>query len=136
LNKDLVKKILFFVKDNSFKTIFLYFPHNTEPDVTSLLEKKLIGVRFALPRIIDKKKMDFFLWEKEDKLVLNKFSIKEPKEVASKKLLPDEKTLLLVPSVALDRRGSRLGMGGGYYDRYLEKNKSGIKAGCVFFWFF
>ncbi len=39
--------------------------------------------------------------------------------------------LILIPAVACDRRGYRLGYGGGFYDRWLP-NSTGLKVGIVF----
>lgn len=76
--------------------------------------------------------MDFFSWKKEDLLIPNKFGIKEPNQESAKIIKPDKKTLIIIPSVGLDKKGNRLGMGAGYYDRYLEKHTKGITLGCVF----
>ena len=49
-------------------------------------------------------------------LKLNKYGIPEPEKI--KKVFPD---IILVPLVAFDNRLYRIGYGGGYYDRYIEK---------------
>jgi 5-formyltetrahydrofolate cyclo-ligase len=43
--------------------------------------------------------------------------------------------LILIPAVACDRRGYRLGYGGGFYDRWLP-NSTGFKAGIIFYDFY
>ena len=60
--------------------------------------------------------MNFFEWSNNDPLAINKFGIPEP--VSKKKKFPD---ILLVPIVAYDKNLNRIGYGGGFYDRYLEK---------------
>lgn len=87
---------------------------------------------FALPVVKEKYEMDFFLWEKKSDLMVNRFGIKEPKPDEKNKVIPDQKTLVLVPSVALDKKGNRLGMGLGYYDRYFAKYPKACKVGVVF----
>ena len=74
--------------------------------------------------------MNFYSWSRNDPLKLNKFGIPEP--VSSKIFYPD---ILLVPLVAYDSSLNRLGYGGGYYDRYIEKIekiKKAIKIGLAF----
>ena len=74
--------------------------------------------------------MNFCRWSSQDPLQINKFGIPEP--ISSKILYPD---LLLVPLVAFDSRLNRLGYGGGFYDRYIEKVekiKQVIKIGLAF----
>ena len=74
--------------------------------------------------------MDFFKWSNNDPLKINQFGIPEP--TSSKKIYPD---ILLVPLVAYDNHLNRLGYGGGFYDRYIEKIekiKKIIKIGLAF----
>ena len=74
--------------------------------------------------------MNFYNWSINDPLKINKFGIPEP--LGSKIIYPD---ILLVPLVAYDGHLNRLGYGGGYYDRYiekLEKIKKVIKIGLAF----
>ena len=60
--------------------------------------------------------MNFYEWNYENPLAINKFGIPEP---TSKKIIyPD---ILLVPMVAFDRNLNRLGYGGGFYDRFIKK---------------
>ena len=73
--------------------------------------------------------MDFYLWSTKNFLKLNKFGIPEPEQI--KKVLPD---IILVPLVAFDDRLYRIGYGGGYYDRYIEKlsnKKNLLKIGIA-----
>jgi 5-formyltetrahydrofolate cyclo-ligase len=83
-----------------------------------------------LPAIKKNNQMDFFKWSNNDPLKINQFGIPEP--TSSKKIYPD---ILLVPLVAYDNHLNRLGYGGGFYDRYIEKIekiKKVIKIGLAF----
>jgi len=60
--------------------------------------------------------MDFYSWSTKSLLKLNKYGIPEPEQI--KKVFPD---IMLVPLVAFDKRLYRIGYGGGYYDRYIDK---------------
>ena len=60
--------------------------------------------------------MNFFEWTNKDPLKINKYGIVEP--ILGKKIYPD---IIFVPLVAYDDDLNRLGYGGGFYDRYLEK---------------
>ena len=62
--------------------------------------------------------MDFFEWSFKDPLAIGRIGIPEP--IPKKKIYPD---ILLVPLVAFNKYKFRLGYGGGYYDRYIEKIK-------------
>ena len=115
---DLVKFISFLkINKLNFKSIGGYYPSNYEIDdldILDLLEKK--NFKVSLPIIKKDNQMNFYSWSRNDPLKINKFGIPEP--VSSKISYPD---ILLVPLVAYDRSLNRLGYGGGYYDRYIEK---------------
>lgn len=70
--------------------------------------------------------MDFIHWLGEESLELSPFGIPEPEFTPQARLLSGEglaapDTLILVPALAFDRQGFRLGYGGGYYDRLLSR---------------
>ena len=126
-------KLISFLKIDklNLKSIGGYYPSNYEIDdldILDLLEKKNFQV--SLPIIKKDNQMNFYSWSRNDPLKINKFGIPEP--VSSKIFYPD---ILLVPLVAYDVNLNRLGYGGGYYDRYIErieKIKKIIKIGLAF----
>ena len=84
----------------------------------------------SLPVIKENNQMNFFQFSINDPLKINKFGIPEP--VSAKIINPD---ILLVPLVSFDNKLNRLGYGGGFYDRYIEKIekvKKVIKIGLAF----
>ena len=99
------------------KCIGGYFPVNYEIDDLEILKKlKKKKYQISLPVIKKNFDMDFYRWSFDDPLKINKYGIPEP---FSKKLIyPD---ILLVPLVAFDKNLNRLGYGGGYYDRVIDK---------------
>ena len=112
-------KFISFLKidKSNLKIIGGYYPSNYEIDdlaILDLLEKK--NFKVSLPIIKKDNQMNFYSWSRNDPLKINKFGIPEP--VSSKIFYPD---ILLVPLVAYDSSLNRLGYGGGYYDRYIEK---------------
>ena len=108
-----------------------YYPSNFEIDdleILEFLEKQ--NCKISLPIIKKNNQMDFFKWSKNDPLKINKYGIPEP--VSSKIFYPD---ILLIPLVSYDDNLNRLGYGGGFYDRYIEKIekiKNVIKIGIAF----
>jgi len=75
------------------------------------------GHPLALPAITVKgEALRFHRWQPDDALALHAFGVEEPHPTAEI-VIPD---ILLVPLLAFDASGHRLGYGGGYYDRTLE----------------
>lgn len=103
------------------RTIFLFLGVGTEPDTARLFAPLLEqGKRIALPRMLPGRQMEVRLYCPERPLVKHPFGISEPDEGCP--LIPAQGIdLALVPALCYDRRGFRLGMGGGYYDRWLER---------------
>jgi len=126
-------KFISFLKINklNLKIVGGYYPSNYEIDdldILDLLEKNFFKV--SLPIIKKDNQMNFYGWSRNDPLKINKFGIPEP--LSSRIFYPD---ILLVPLVAYDSSLNRLGYGGGYYDRYMEKIekiKKVIKIGLAF----
>ena len=115
----------------SKKIIGGYYPVNFEIDDLGLL-KKFIKNKFkiSLPVIKKNFKMDFYAWSFSDPLKINKYGIPEPE--TKNIVYPD---VLLIPLLAFDKNLNRLGYGGGYYDRLIEKlskKKNIIKIGLAF----
>lgn len=103
------------------KTLFLFCGTGTEPDTTRLFSPLLEqGKRLCLPRMMPGRQMDVRQYCPERPLVRHAYGILEPDE-SCPLVDPHEIDLVLVPSLCYDRRGFRLGMGGGYYDRWLPR---------------
>jgi 5-formyltetrahydrofolate cyclo-ligase len=66
----------------------------------------------------------------QNEIVPGKFRVREPKS-SCVKIPPDKIGLALVPGVAFDLRGNRLGRGRGFYDRLLAEVR-GVKCGIAF----
>ena len=94
-----------------------YYPVNFEVDDLTLLRKlKKNRYIISLPVIKKNFQMDFYKWSFSDPLKVNKYGIPEPE--TKNIVYPD---ILLIPLVAFDGNLNRLGYGGGYYDRLIEK---------------
>ena len=116
-----LSRIISTIKKKKIKNPLIggYYPVNYEIDCIEILnffEKK--NYTISLPIIGKNNSMEFYKYSFKDELYLNKYGIPEPKK---KKIVhPD---VLFVPLVGFDERLYRLGYGGGYYDRYLNKLK-------------
>ncbi|MBR2356757.1 MAG: 5-formyltetrahydrofolate cyclo-ligase [Lentisphaeria bacterium] len=114
-------------------TVVGYATDGNEVDVRSVLENALIvGKKIALVRY-DKTRKSYDpveITSFQEDLEVAKFGLLEPKADLPKAVL-SEKSLWLVPAVAFDRKGTRLGRGGGFYDRMLTEYP-GRKVGVFY----
>ena len=95
-----------------------YYPSSFEVNTLRLFEIKLINkLEIFLPVINENNTMHFHKWKKNDILKINQFGMLEP-ALLSGHIVPD---IMLVPLLAYDNQNNRLGYGGGFYDRYLNK---------------
>lgn len=115
-------------------SIGIYYPIGSEVNTFeiikySLATKKTIG----LPRIIDSNRILFFKIMENSfddiKITKGKYGILENSMSDS---IIEEMDLLIVPGIAFDLQGNRIGYGKGYYDRFLSKRKANYIIGLAF----
>lgn len=106
-----------------------YCSIRSEVDTRELNQRILAdGKQLFLPRTdAEKKTMCFYKVEDLKKLKKGNFGVPEPKgseaveQVMESGAYSKEKILMVMPGVAFDEKGYRLGYGGGFYDRYLQR---------------
>ena len=121
------KKFLKFLEKKNIRSKIIggYYPFNYELDSLNILEgleKKNYVI--SLPKVGKNNMMNFFQWSLQDPLQINKYGI--PETISKKKVNPG---VLLVPLVAFDKQLNRLGYGGGFYDRLIQKIEK--KMNCL-----
>ena len=113
--------------------VLLYASKGQEVDTRPLMESLLSGGVGLVVPIIEKETRTLRLSFVNDLSVLvgSTFSVPEPigNEIPARE---DEIGAVVVPLIAFDRTGHRLGYGAGYYDRFLSKNPGLIKIGVAF----
>lgn len=106
---------------------YLAFGHeiNIDQYLFSMLQEKKV----AVPLIVDSEKhlLEMVALDDYDDLKIGRYNIREPKNISS--VLPRDLAVILVPGLAFDRTGGRLGLGAGYYDRYLQEATNAVKIG-------
>lgn len=102
-----------------------YFPIQNEVSLLPLMEwMDEIGLLYALPKVIhyDNRDMIFVACTLRDPMQKNSFGIFEP--ITSEAVEPN---ILIIPALAVDSSGIRIGYGHGYYDKYISKLRSSGK---------
>lgn len=100
------------------KTVYGYMPYNQEVRTVPILEQALAdGKRVAVPKVYGEE-MRFIYVTDFDGMEKSDFGIPEP--VSDGPVADDPTALVLMPGLAFDKDGHRVGYGGGFYDKFLE----------------
>ena len=109
-----------FVQSDAYKnakTIYGYLPYNQEVRTIPMLEQALRdGKRVAVPKVYGEE-MKFLYLDDLTKVEKGYAGIPEP--IADGPVADDETALVLMPGLAFDPQGHRIGYGGGFYDKFL-----------------
>ena len=100
------------------KSIYGYMSYNQEVRTLPILEQALRdGKRVAIPKCYGPEMR--FIWMEDLSQTAPNRGIPEP--IADGPLADDPDALVLMPGMAFDRAGHRIGYGGGYYDKFLAQ---------------
>lgn len=116
---------------NSCTRIALYRAMPDEVDLSPLLDKYLHDKTLLIPRVEGDDLINFYRYEPDTLEVSQDYHIEEPTAAASTAYDPADIELILVPGLAFDRSGMRLGRGKGYYDRYFVRCPQAIRLAVV-----
>ena len=101
------------------KTIYGYLPYNQEVRTVPMLLRALAdGKRVAVPKVYGDEMKFIYL---DDFSAVEKGYAGIPEPVADEPVADDETALVLMPGLAFDPQGHRIGYGGGFYDKFLAK---------------
>ncbi len=104
------------------KTVYGYLPYNQEVRTTPMLEQALKdGKRVAVPKVYGEE-MRFIFMEDLSQVEKSDMGILEP--IADGPVADDPHALVLMPGLAFDSQGHRIGYGGGFYDKFLAAEPS------------
>ena len=125
------EKLLTLPEYEKAQNVFLYHSFKSEADTLYLIDEtiKRKGIVF-LPRVQSRIKMSFYGIRDRRELVKNGYGILEPLPAGNEEKTPG---LFIIPLVAYDKEGHRIGYGGGYYDRYLVSFKGRVPIAAMAF---
>ena len=99
------------------KTIYGYLPYNQEVRTVPMLEQALKdGKRVAVPKVYGDEMKFLYL---DDLTKVSKGYAGIPEPIADGPVADDTTALVLMPGLAFDPQGHRIGYGGGFYDKFL-----------------
>lgn len=118
---------------SSADTVMMYCAAGSEVITESLMEKALSdGKTICLPAVLSKTDMDAFIPAGTKSFRTGSFGITEPDPGKCTRVDPKSIDLIILPCVSFDSEGTRLGMGGGYYDRYLKRAPGAYTVAAAF----
>ena len=107
------------------ETVMIYSPIHHEVDLMPLITT-FSDKKFLLPVVQSETEMVACCYTKP--LKKGKFGILEPQSEP----FSDHIDMILVPGLAFDKNGNRIGQGGGFYDRFLKKHPASLKIGVCY----
>lgn len=117
------------------QSLYIFMSFGSEVDTIRIINEALNqGKKLYLPRILNKN-MEFYKIDSLDRLKKNKFGFLEPDASyeIDNKIYNNCNRLMIVPGIAFDIYGNRIGYGGGYYDKFLSRHGNNfIKLGIAY----
>lgn len=113
--------------------IMLYMAMQDEVQLDELIAMVLKdGKKAVIPLVTGAGLMEAVELTDMADLVPDKYGIKTVSEEKRRLIAPDKIDLIIVPGVAFDKAGHRLGMGGGFYDRFMLRAARAVRAALAY----
>ena len=114
------------------RTVMLFYSFGSEVGTTGMAARILgAGKRLLLPFLDEEEGMEAAEVKPGEALRVSDYGPREPAHRVA--VHPGEVDVIITPGLGFDRRGHRLGYGGGHYDRYLERlSDTALRIGVAF----
>ncbi len=107
------------------ESLFAYVSFGTEPDTHLLIQKAVQDSKKVYVPRVEGPEMEFYRVSAIEGFEVSSFGIPEPQPDLTKRYDgTGDRQLMLMPGLAFDLHGGRIGFGAGYFDKYLAKHPS------------
>ena len=134
LSRSILNTLSTWIQTSGFDIVMLYLSMRSEVGTTGLLEGLLNAGKQVCAPVVDTEQLDLVprrIQNLKTKLIRHPYGMLEPNEACP--LFPTEHLqLIVVPGIAFDRNGYRLGYGKGFYDRFLMKCPDAVAIGVAY----
>ena len=138
LSKDEISEKSNKIKNNLFnldsykksKAIMFFVSFNSEVNTHDMIKEALKNKTVVVPKVWHKEIEPSVIIDFDNLVPSDKFGVLEP--IEAMKIAYKNIDLVLVPGIAFDKEGHRIGYGFGYYDKFLKKVPKAIKIGLAF----
>ncbi|WP_230412397.1 5-formyltetrahydrofolate cyclo-ligase [Undibacterium hunanense] len=129
-DRELGEKLLQYCRQQQITSLAVYWPIRGEPDLQATYAALSdAGVQLALPLVLVRQQpLQFLSWQPGDTMLADEYGIPVPAQ-RTQWMQP---AALLIPCVGFNAGRYRLGYGGGYYDRTLEKTPRPLTIGIAY----
>ena len=127
--------LLQIIEANRFWVIMLYLDMGSEVRTIPLMHRLLDMGKTVLAPVMEPPARELSpcrIINHEVDLVLSKYGMLQPAPQHCQVFTPEDIDLITVPGIAFDAKGYRIGYGGGYYDRFLNKCPQALWVGLAF----
>lgn len=129
-SSDIAESLFRLEQYKNAKSVMLFASFGNEVGTHEIIRKSLANKTVLLPKVESHEIEPSLILDFDSLVPSGKWGILEPIELM--KVAYKNIDLVLVPGIAFDRRGFRLGFGFGYYDKFLKKVPKAVKIGLAF----
>ena len=138
LTKGEISKKSIKIKENLFsldefkksKVVMFYVSFNNEIYTHDMIKESLKSKTIVVPKVANNEIEPSIIIDFDQLIPSGKFGILEP--IEAMKINPKNIQIVIVPAIAFDKNGHRIGYGLGYYDKFLAKVPKALKIGLAF----
>jgi 5-formyltetrahydrofolate cyclo-ligase len=130
LDQAICLKLWLWTLENQPQTIHTYLPMGNEVDIRPFIKQALqAGITLVAPKSLKGRQLEHLVLRSMDELEPGIFGTVHP---AGGQVYNGAYDLFVIPGLAFDAQGGRLGYGAGYYDIFLQNQPTGLKAGVCY----
>ena len=133
-SEQIVDAVVSWIQNKGFDSVMLYLSMRSEVETPGLLEKLLGAGKFVCAPVVDTEQHQLIprrIQDAKTGLVRHRYGMLEPKTTCPIVPTP-ELQCIVVPGIAFDGNGYRLGYGTGFYDRFLAACSHAIPIGLAY----
>ena len=130
INKGVAENVRSLHQYKNAEAVYFYMAAGNEVSLLELFDECVRnGKTCVFPRVINEFQMEFFIVEGMEQLIEGYRGILEPDGKCPLYEYDGKRAVMLVPAAVFDRNGGRIGMGKGFYDRYISSHNIGCLIG-------
>lgn len=135
LSQRIITRVIDWIEDNTVNVIQLYLNMRSEVETDGLLDYLLSCEKITLAPVTDTHRRTLTPHRISNPctdFVFHPYGMREPNRKTCQAFPPDQINLIIVPGMAFDLNGHRLGYGGGFYDRFLPRCPQAVWIGLAY----